>query len=321
MSAFSTSSLLGNTTVTVPTCDVWGHILPGTANTGQSTTLVDGSGVQSVERVNAGAYGISFSASNRLGAGGYVILHTPEVSNPSTLCVLACPRQMNTAGVTGAASTQGTRIQTWGFQTPAVAGGYTAQQQDFTYGQVYINFACFHLSNDTTLRQPSAGTYALVPGAAGYGLSGSTYNSQFTNLLSKRTATAYGTVVLSPVRSNFSLPSIYSENSFNVRGVSATSQSLTVDVVFNTPMSNSNYCVLLCSEVEPVGGNPDYASVSEYTILAVDRTFKTSNGFRIQRYTQNPSDNSWTRSVSQYQGGRYERIHFMVFGGGTYGQP
>jgi len=65
----------------------------------------------------------------------------------------------------------------------------------------------------------------------------------------------------------------------------------------------------------------DYGNLTDYSMLLVGRGYKTVNGFRVISLKQNSTDNSWNRSSVTYQSGVKERIHFMVFGGGTYGQP
>ncbi len=161
----------------------------------------------------------------------------------------------------------------------------------------------------------------FVPGASGYGLTGATYSSSITALNSTRTPTAYGTIVVPPFKtpSNNAAVIAYTEGTSNVSGVSAGANS-TFDVFFAKPMKDANYCVVLSAEVEPVANTPDYTSVNEYPVLFIDRTFKTVDGFRAISLRQNSATNEFTRSAAHYQNGLKERIHFMVFGGGTYGQ-
>lgn len=319
--ASSASNFTSNTTP-VPTCDAWGNIKAGTGVV--STTIMDSSGVSSVARLSTGLHGITFSNPERFGGGGYVTVYTPEVSSFTTPCLLSSMRDMaGVGGATAAGKTAGVQISTWGFPGPVGAAGNTATQQDFTSGNLYINFASFSLSTDSELRVPAGGTYALVPGASGFGVTGATYTSALTNLLSKRTATAYGTIVIPPNNSNSSPVSAYIENGFNVKGVSAGANS-EFDVSFVKTMTNSNYCVILCGEYEPLSsgviGN-DWTELKEYSMLMVDRRKKDTSGFRAVSLKQNSSDNSWTRQSIVYQSGLTERIHFMVFGGATYGQP
>ena len=166
---------------------------------------------------------------------------------------------------------------------------------------------------------------SLVPGASGFGVTGATYTSAITNLLSKRTATAYGTIVIPPNKSNSgsSTVSAYIENGFNVKGVSAGANSL-FDVSFVKPMNNTNYCTILCGEYETDQENLSFGT-NEATLLHIragtGNKYKTVNGFRVEALKQSATDNSWTQQAVAFQSGLTERIHFMVFGGATYGQP
>jgi hypothetical protein len=168
----------------------------------------------------------------------------------------------------------------------------------------------------------------LTPGSAGYGLTGSTYSSHMPNLLSKKTATAYGTIVVAPKKNNHvEYIDCYLENAFNVSGVSAMLDSpYSVQVNFLKHMKDSDYCVILGGEYEPIYADPDYSDIREYSILAVDRgssnNLKTTSGFRVSAFKQKVVDNNFVRtSYSSTSAGVYEKIHFMVFGGSTYGSP
>ena len=520
--ASSASNFTSNTTP-VPTCDAWANIKAGTGVA--ATTIMDSSGVSSVARLYTGLQGITFSNPDRFGGGGYVTVYTPEVSSFNAPCLLSSQRDMaGVGGATAAGKTAGVQISTWGFPGPVGAAGNTATQQDFTFGNLYINFASFALARERDLRSPAVlnllkwsesfsnaawtksgsvsvalstdgtkapdgstptvmnegisatsaqkviqqytgnypvsvvnkpftgsvyvkagtrfrgriivydasatffgvlfdlktktltasnanatlvsssitdvgggwfrivvsgyftslsitnqtGVYiniaedagatpnvnylgenkffylwgaqleegsvatpyikteatapvtgnqdarkSLVPGASGFGVTGATYTSALTNLLSKRTATAYGTIVIPPNKSASSTVSAYIENGFNVKGVSAGANS-EFDISFVKSMTNANYCVILCGEYEPLSsgviGN-DWTELREYSMLMVDRRKKDTSGFRAVSLKQNSTDNSWNRSSVVYQNGQTERIHFMVFGGATYGQP
>ena len=516
--ASSASNFTSNTTP-VPTCDAWANIKAGTV--GNATTIMDSSGVSSVARLSTGLHGITFSNPDRFGGGGYVTVYTPEVSSFNAPCLLSSQRDMGAAGATAAGKTAGVQISTWGFPGPVGAAGNTATQQDFTFGNLYINFASFALARERDLRSPAVlnvlkwsesfsnspwtpssippvvlstdgtkapdgstasvmnegtvvnvqkiiqqytgnypvsvvnkpftgsvyvkagtrfrgriivydnsntffgvvfnlqtkalsssnnnailssssitdvgggwfrivvsgyftspsnqnqtGVYiniardtdgnvvydgegkffylwgaqleegsvatpyikteatapvtgnqdarkSLVPGASGFGVTGATYTSALTNLLSKRTATAYGTIVIPPNKSVIAPVIAYIENGFNVKGVSAGANS-EFDISFVKSMTNANYCVILCGEYEPLSsgviGN-DWTELREYSMLMVDRRKKDTSGFRAVSLKQNSTDNSWNRSSVVYQNGQTERIHFMVFGGATYGQP
>ena len=159
----------------------------------------------------------------------------------------------------------------------------------------------------------------LFPGASGFGVTGATYNSHMPSLLSARSPVAYGTVVIPPNTGTSSPVSAYIEGGYNVlSGVSAGANSV-FDITFAKPLVNANYCVILSGEVE--SSVVDYGNLTDYSMLLVGRGYKTVNGFRVISLKQNSTDNSWVRSSVTYQSGVKERIHFMVFGGGTYGQP
>ena len=168
---------------------------------------------------------------------------------------------------------------------------------------------------------------SFVPGASGFGITGATYSSVSLNTNSSRSATAYGTIVIPPIGSTGSPVIAYIENSMNVSGVSAGGSGNTgeYDVLFSKPMNDANYCVLLSPENEAtIVASPDYASMEEFSMLVVNRNWKTIDGFRAaslkQRYISS-SDNKFAPSRIQATRGLTERIHFVVFGGATYGQP
>jgi hypothetical protein len=506
----SSASSFSNTPNPVPSCDAWGNIKLGTSS--NNTTSMDESGVLSVSRTAAGRHAVNFTSPARFGGGGYVAIFTPEVKDFNLPCLVS--KILPTGGATGPGDTAGFQFTTWGFQTPA-AGGGTAEQKDFTFGDVYVNFAAFAFKTNTDIRTPvvqnlinsnmrswqnqqfvsdttetdpigypvykitpsnsyiysapivsiptttpslktytasfyaKAGTTAsinlllgtlsesvsryyfkvnlngatgtavgssisgpaisnvftstgtnntvsvsdagggwrkivithrptstnngklhlymdtgtvtsnkyffasspqiqegsqatefipsgsaapvagnqdvnktLVPGACGFGISGGTYSSHLPALMSKRTATAYGTIVIPPRKNDVYAPvSAYIENGYGVSGVSAGANS-TFDVLFSTPLTNANYCVILSAENESkiTSIGSDYGEILEHSMLLVDRSYKTVNGFRAVALKQNSTNNSWYRASVRYQGGYTERIHFMVFGGGTYGQ-
>lgn len=164
---------------------------------------------------------------------------------------------------------------------------------------------------------------SFVPGASGFGVTGATYNSHMMCALSKNSATAYGTIVIPKSRGSSTPVSAYIEGGYNISvGVSAGGNSV-FDVTFVKPMNNTNYCVILTAENEPtaVSAASDFANIEEYSMLLIARDQKTVNGFRVLSLKQDPSDKKWKQQSIQYQKGLTERIHFMVFGGATYGQP
>jgi hypothetical protein len=162
---------------------------------------------------------------------------------------------------------------------------------------------------------------AFVPGGVGFGVTGATHHSHMPALLSTRSVTAYGTIVI-PGNVGASTPvAAYVENGYNVlHGVSAGANA-EFDVSFVKPMNTANYCVILSGEVTPPADSPDYANINEFSILMVDRRKKDTNGFRAVSLLQYSVDNKWYRSSTWHQSGYTGKIHFLVFGGGTYGQP
>lgn len=162
----------------------------------------------------------------------------------------------------------------------------------------------------------------FVPGASGYGITGATYSSSITALNSTRTPTAYGTIVVPARRGSTTDSSVaaYIEGGYNVSGVSAGDFSV-FDVSFSKPLNTANYCVILSRETEPEFADPDHAQTYEYAIAAIDRSNKTANGFRAFTLKQSVTTNGMVKSGVSHSSGLNERIHFMVFGGGTYGQP
>lgn len=162
---------------------------------------------------------------------------------------------------------------------------------------------------------------AFVPGGVGFGVTGATHHSHMPAMLSTRSVTAYGTIVIPGIKGTTSNPCAYIENGYNVlHGVSAGANS-EFDVSFVKPMNTANYCVILSGEVTPPADSPDYADLDEFSILMVDRRKKDTTGFRAVSLQQYSVDNKWYRSSTWYQKGYTRKIHFLVFGGGTYGQP
>jgi len=209
----------------------------------------------------------------------------------------------------GTVGTQGSDVSStfyvWGFQHEP---GSIASDYVKTEGTVPV------IGNQDARKQ-------LVPGAGGYGADGNTYASTPYKNFDKRRAVAYGTIVIPPNKGNSALVSAYIENGFNIKGVSAGGNSL-YDLSFVQPMANDSYCVILSGEYE----STDYTPLpEEYTLLLVragaGNKYKTPNGFRVEELRQYTVDNSWIEQSVRYQRGFTQRIHFMVFGGGTYGQP
>ena len=185
---YSSTGIFGSSTTNVPTCDAWGNIKIGTAT--QLTGLCAGSGVSSLLRLSTGFHGITFSNPERFGGGAFVTLYTPEIVQYGTsgkVFVVGYDRDMGVFGATGSGKSAGVKISIL-----SIDGGGAVSPVDRTYGDCYINSASFCLSSEKVLGNPAGGTYSIVPGACGFGVTGATYNSHIPSLLSKRTATAYG---------------------------------------------------------------------------------------------------------------------------------
>lgn len=323
MSHYSSSSYT-SIPVSLPMCDAWGYLgvtAPATP------TVIDNSNVADFKKIANGRFGVTFSASSRFSSGAYVVVSTPECCD-DTNYPLACCRIADIAGSTALGRSAGFEFNTFNYST-SLAGG-TANFGDPSTDTLRVGFAAFSFSQDNRAFSVTGTTYATVPGASGFGVTGATYNSQLTNLLSKRTATAYGTVVIPPARGNSTPVAAYVENFYNVSGVSAGANSV-FDITFTKPLNNTNYCVILSGENESTQDTVVTSSIgssNEFSHLIVragqNNKFKTRSGFRIESRKQTAagaSNNQWTLQSVAYQNGRTERIHFMVFGGATYGQP
>jgi hypothetical protein len=318
----SSASTYISTPVNVPMADAWGYL---NLNTAASPAITDHANVSAISRLGTGRYGITFAASNRFSSNAYVVITTPEYTTDSGYAPVSC-RIGNISGSTALGRSAGFEINTFAYSQGFHSGGGTANVADVASGALRVGFAAFSFSNDNRAYSVTGTTYATVPGAAGYGVTGATYNSHLANMVSKRSATAYGTIVIPQAQGNSTPVSAYIENSYNVLGVSAGGNAV-FDVSFLKPLNNTNYCVILSGEYESEQGSvvTTVPSTNEFSDLLVragaSNRFKTVNGFRVESRKQVAADNSWALQSVAYQGGRTERIHFMVFGGGIYGQP
>jgi len=165
----------------------------------------------------------------------------------------------------------------------------------------------------------------LYPSTRGFGASGSTYSSAIAQISNKRAATAWGTIVIPGISGN-STVNAYTENSYNIQGISAGNNSV-FELLFNKTMGNTGYCVVTSTEQEQV--YPETAAVGsaltipptqEYTlnimrnVSSVDDQ-RTVNGFRIISLRQDSSDKTFKTRNTHYSNGLNQKIHFMVFGG------
>lgn len=163
---------------------------------------------------------------------------------------------------------------------------------------------------------------------------GVTYSSEY-GANTSRQATAWGTIVIPPVRSNNSNPAPYLENHYGVDRViddrPGGGSNSAFRVYFSEPMHTDGYCVLLSNETETINSsdNPNTASpiptTDEFTMLMVqnDSTItnqqKTKTSFSVRALKQTPTgDASFGQRASFYQSGKTQRIHFVVFGGRIY---
>lgn len=189
------------------------------------------------------------------------------------------------------------------------------------------------LGNSAPVRGVQDAKKRLVPVIGGFGLTGSTYSTQMPNLLSKKSATAYGTVVIPPdasiVGGSTNPTYAYLEQSHNIAGVcfdSSFTNGMEFCISFDKPMSNTDYCVILSTEEEPENANPDWTTASEYSIPVVNRgsvygELKRAESFHVALYRQTNSSVNWAQRVDQTARGLRTKIHFMVFGGGVNDQP
>lgn len=324
---YSSTGIFGSSTTNVPTCDAWGNIKIGTAT--QLTGLCAGSGVSSLLRLSTGFHGITFSNPERFGGGAFVTLYTPEIvlyGTSSRVFVVGCDRDMGVFGATGSGKSAGVKISILD-----IDGSGPVNQTDRTYGECYINFASFCLSSEKVLGNPAGGTYSIVPGACGFGVTGATYNSHIPSLLSKRTATAYGTIVIPPCTGNTMAFGAYMENAFGVNAGISSGKIGEFDISFIKSSLDKDYCVILSGEYEPVATASiavDATHLKEYSLLAIDRRYKDTTGFRvvsIKEENDGTPSTKWIPNAYSYTNGLTERINFMVFGsvasGVTYGQP
>lgn len=194
------------------------------------------------------------------------------------------------------------------------------------------------LTNSAPVLGQQESKIRLVPVNSGFGLTGATYSSHMPNLLSKKSATAYGTIVICPSLYTTGGPDdpsfAYLENEYNVESVTVfpgMGNGTEYEIKFAEPMENSNYCVILSSENEPEAvsaGATDWSVTEEFGMNVVNcgsiyRELKTVDGFRVLSFRQESSSGRFTYGglINQVRKGLRNKIHFMVFGGGTYGQP
>jgi hypothetical protein len=311
----NSASYLNSFATPLPSCDAW-----LTAQLNGTSVVVGGSaGISSFTRVDAGNFRASFSDPRRFSSGEYVSIFTPEVKADTGYFAISCNSNGTTAP--GISASQG-GIRSWIFQTPVTNSGHTASNVDPPTGQMFINMAVFCFSTDSRLYSPTGSTYSFVPGQGGFGVSGATYNTHHHTSNSRRKASAYGTIVIPPNRTNSSRISPYIENSYNVKSVTAVNGGPVYDVQFLKPLNTSSYAVILSSEMEDIETSAGVANPVEFCLNIIRRgssdQHKTNSKFRIEQFRQDVN-NQWYASFIPMQLGKTHRIHFMVFGGETYG--
>lgn len=328
--SFNSASSYTSLPVQVPMCDAWGYL-----SVGSSVSSISNSQLSGIVRDAAGRYRVNFANPSRFPSSAYVAITTPEFRTDSDYGTNYGPVRVaiptNNSGATGinSANASSATVNTYTYVGFHVNGG-TAQIADHAANTTRVGFAAFSFSRDNTLYNSSltATNFSTVPGACGYGVTGATYNSHLTNMSSERTASAYGTIVIPGYSGGGTATPVgaYVEHSLNVLGVSAGGNSV-FDITFNKPMNNTNYCVILSGEYETAQTSltdtfPSTNEVSELIVRAGSNgQFKTINGFRIESLKQSSTNNGWTNQSVVARQGLTERIHFMVFGGVTYGQP
>jgi len=303
----------------LPSCDAWGlvNIASGAATLSASTQI------GSVAKSSTGIYTVSFSNPKRFGGGYYGIMMTPEFANDQTSPTgISYGMVMQTysdftAPLVGLSS--GFKFSTMQFN----ASTEVPQTKDFQ--SMRVNIAVFSFSGDGRTGAigggVTGGTYDLVPGAGGYGVTGSTYSSAIASMKSIRTCTAYGTVVIPPVKDSGTQICAYLENCYNVKGVSTGSPGV-FDITFVNALSSSNYCVILSEEHQSPSNDFQHVESALLLIRAGNANqYKTNGGFRMECLRRESSTQKWKTTSYFSKNGLTQRIHFMVFGGGTYGQP
>lgn len=121
--------------------------------------------------------------------------------------------------------------------------------------------------------------------------------SALLNTRTKREATAYGTIVIPPSRTEIGVP--YLENPYGVKAVRAVNAG-TYEVEFNPPMGNTGYCVITSNEQETLtvsetaNGEGSIPHTAEYGLNTLRRVSgvddqRTLNAFRVSCLRQ-PSE-------------------------------
>jgi hypothetical protein len=172
----------------------------------------------------------------------------------------------------------------------------------------------------------------LYPSTRGFGASGATYSSSLAQITNKRAASAWGTLVIPPNKGG--TVQAYLEGAYNIQGVSAGGNCV-FDLYFTKTMGNTGYCVVTSTEQEnifpeinAVGLAQTIPPTYEYTLnLMRNRSAvndqRTTTGFSITSLRQAETGAAASRQFTAtgatyaYSIGYTQKIHFMVFGGGS----
>jgi hypothetical protein len=354
----SSNSQITSQTQDAPTCDAWAVVsfaeVTGTVIPRIATN--EGAGIENPQRVSLGSgkvgYKVSFSDPSRFDSGAYVVLTTPQVTDAGQLALWNVSHGYTSEAWSG---TPPFGPSLTDLRSGFIVYGCTLSFDSYTPDagsnepmfsnsvcegtpNYKVNMVVFSLSDDSD-RGVTTGKISLA-GEGGYGKIGTGNNTSVSQNLGffdekKRTASAYGTVVIPPRRGATSVVA-YMENAFNagknvdgyLNGVSAGG-ACSIDVAFTRPLDNENYCVILAREASDntwsfFTSNGDLPRSMRIPYI---RGNKERTGFRIEvaapELYRDPSVTTTNQlrrvtygvTSDYYSSGFGEKIHFMVFGG------
>ena len=166
------------------------------------------------------------------------------------------------------------------------------------------------------------------PGIQGFGAWGATFNSSLNQQITKRQATAWGTIVIPGISGSNIIPPAYLESAYGVNNL-VVGTTAGYDVYFTNEMGNTGYCVVASLEQENVyetesttrGAATSIPPSDEFAMLVLNTnptqtdTQRTKQKFTLRCFRQNSSDFFFSERNIHCNRGRTQRIHFMVFGG------
>jgi len=213
----------------------------------------------------------------------------------------------------------------WNYQGTANKNYYVwgAQLEEGTVATDYIK---------TESTAPVYGNQDLLinqyPGIQGFGASGATFNSSLNQQITKRQATAWGTIVIPGISGSNIIPPAYLEAAYGVNNL-VVGTTAGYDVYFTNEMGNTGYCVVASLEQENVyetesttrGAATSIPPSDEFAMLVLNSnagqtdTQRTKQNFTLRCFRQNSSDYFFSERNIHCNRGRTQRIHFMVFGG------